>query len=326
MRAGWYERPGPAYDVITVGEMPTPEPGPGEVRVRLHASGISPSDYKRRASAKGGMEFPRIVPHSDGAGVVDAVGDGVTGFRTSDRVWVMDAQFRRPYGTAAEYVVLPEAKVASLPDNVPFEIGACLGIPAMTAHRAVFLDGPVEGRTVLVTGGSGRVAHSAIQLAAIGGARVIATASSPEKAEAARAAGAVHVVDRGADVASAVLEFTDGEGVDRVVEVEFGANLDTNQKILKDGGAIASYASSQVPQALVTVTPRRALNATIHFIYCYTMPADAKTAAARDINRALANHGFTPRVARTFSLESLAEAHAFAESSSGEGQVVVTIA
>lgn len=326
MRAGWYERPGPAYDVITVGEMPTPEPGVGEVRVRLHASGISPSDYKRRASAKGGMEFPRIVPHSDGAGVVDAVGDGVTAFRTSDRVWVMDAQFRRPHGTAAEYVVLPEAKVAPLPGNVPFEVGACLGIPAMTAHRAVFLDGPVEGRTVLVTGGAGRVAHCAIQLAAIGGARVIATASSPEKAEAARSAGAVHVIDRRADVAAAVLEFTGGEGADRVVEVEFGANLDTNQKILKDGGAIASYASSQVPQALITVTPRRALNATIHFIYCYTMAADAKAAAARDINRALANHGFMPRVARTFPLEALAEAHAFAESSSSEGQVVVTIA
>jgi len=325
MRAGWYERPGPAYEVITVGDMPTPDPGPGEVRVRLHASGISPSDYKRRASAKGGMEFPRIVPHSDGAGVVDAVGPGVTGFREGARVWVMDAQFRRPYGTAAEYVVLPEAKVAVLPDGISFEVGACLGIPAMTAHRAVFLDGSVEGQTVLVTGGAGRVAHAAIQLAAIGGARVIATASTPEKADVARAAGAIHVVDRNADVASQVLEFTGGDGVDRVIEVEFGANLETNQKILKDGGAIASYASAQAPQALITVTPRRALNATIHFIYCYTMPASAKAAAARDINRVLANHGFTPRIARTFPLEALAEAHAFSESSSGDGQVVVTI-
>lgn len=326
MRAGWYERPGSAYEVITVGEMPTPDPGPGEVRVRVHASGINPSDYKRRASAKGGMEFPRIVPHSDGAGVVDAVGESVVAFRPGDRVWVMDAQFRRPFGTAAEYVVLPESKVASLPDNVSFEIGACLGIPAMTAHRAVFLDGPVEGQTMLVTGGAGRVAHCAIQLASIGGARVIATASTPDKADVACTAGAVHVIDRSADIAAEVLAFTNGEGVDRVVEVEFGANIDTNQKILKDGGAIASYASSQVPQALVTVTPRRALNATIHFIYCYTMPGDAKAAAARDINRALANHGFTPRLARTVPLDALAEAHAFAESSSGGGHVVVTIA
>ena len=132
MRAGWYERPGSAYEVITVGEMPTPEPGPGEVRVRVHASGISPSDYKRRASAKGGMEFPRIVPHSDGAGVVDAIGEGVVAVRPGDRVWVMDAQYKRPFGTAAEYVVLPQAKVAVLPDNVSFEAGACLGIPAIT--------------------------------------------------------------------------------------------------------------------------------------------------------------------------------------------------
>lgn len=325
MRAGWYERPGSAYEVITVGEMPTPDPGPGEVRVRLYASGISPSDYKRRASAKGGMEFPLIIPHSDGAGVIDAVGDGVSAYQPGDRVWTMDAQFRRPFGTAAEYVVLPQAKIAPLPEGVPFEIGACLGIPAMTAHRAVFLDGSVENKTVLVPGGAGRVAHCAIQLARIGGARVLTTASTPEKADAARAAGAHEVIDRGADVAARVLELTDGAGVDRVVEVEFGGNLETNQKILKDGGVIASYASSQVPQALLTVSPRRAANMTIRFVYCYTMPADAKAAAARDINRVLADHAFRPRIARTFALDALAEAHMFSESSSGDGQVVVTI-
>lgn len=325
MRAGWYERPGSAYEVITVGEMPTPEPGAGEVRVRLRASGISPSDYKRRASAKGGMEFPRIIPHSDGAGTIDAVGEGVRAFKPGDRVWTMDAQFGRAYGTAAEYVVLPQAKIAPLPEGVPFEIGACLGIPAMTAHRAVFLDGPVDGQTVLVSGGVGRVAHCAIQLAKIGGARVIATVSTPEKAEVARIAGADAVIERHDDVAARALELTGGIGVDRVIEVEFGGNLDTNQKILKDGGVIASYASSQVPQALLTVTPRRASNMSIHFVYCYTMPAAAKAAAARDINRALAEHAFAPRIARTFPLDALAEAHAYSESSSGDGQVVVTI-
>ncbi len=325
MRAGWYERPGSAYEVITVGEQPTPEPGPGDVRVRLYASGISPSDYKRRASAKGGMEFPLIIPHSDGAGVVDGVGDGVTAYQPGDRVWTMDAQFRRPFGTAAEYVVLPQAKIAPLPEGVSFEIGACLGIPAMTAHRAVFLDGSVDNKTVLVPGGAGRVAHCAIQLAKIGGARVFATASTPEKADAVRAAGADEVIDRGTDVAARVLELTGGAGVDRVIEVEFGGNLETNQKILKDGGVIASYASSQVSQALLTVSPRRAANMTIRFVYCYTMPADAKAAAARDINRALIDHVFTPRIARTFTLDALAEAHAFSESSSGDGQVVVTI-
>jgi NADPH2:quinone reductase len=325
MRAGWYEHPGSAHDVITIGEMPTPEPGPGEVRVRLHASGLSPSDYKRRAVAKGGMEFPRIIPHSDGAGVIDAVGAGVVSFREGERVWVMDAQFRRPFGTAAEYVVLPTAKVMILPDNVSFETGACLGIPAMTAHRAVFWDGSVEGQTILVSGGVGRVAHCAIQLACMGGARVIATTSTPEKALVARDAGAEHVIDRGTDVAAQVLDLTGGLGVDRVVEVEFGGNLAINQKILKDGGVIASYASAQVSQALLTVSPRRAGNMTIRFVYCYTMPPDAKAAAARDINHALWNGAFIPRIAQTFSLDALAEAHDFSESSSGDGQVVVTI-
>ncbi|HTI85378.1 MAG TPA: NADPH:quinone reductase [Alphaproteobacteria bacterium] len=325
MRAGWYERPGPAHDVIVVGEMPTPEPGPGEVRVRLRASGISPSDYKRRANAKGAMEFPRIIPHSDGAGLVDAVGEGVRGYARGDRVWTMDAQFKRPYGTAAEYIVLPAEKIAPLPDAASFEAGACLGIPAMTAYRAVYLDGPVSGQTVLVSGGAGRVAHCAIQFAKIGGARVLATASTPEKAAIARAAGAEDVIDRSGDVAARILDLTGGVGVDRVVEVEFGGNLETNQRILKDGGAIASYASSQVPQPRLTVTPRRASNMTIHFVYCYTMPADAKHSAAREINRMLAQHGFVPRIARTFALDALADAHAYSESSSGDGQVVVTI-
>ncbi|MGE5539563.1 MAG: NADPH:quinone reductase [Gemmatimonas sp.] len=325
MRAGWYERPGPAHEVIVVGDMPTPEPGPGEVRVRLHASGISPSDYKRRASAKGGMEFPRIIPHSDGAGAVDAVGAGVTSFDRGDRVWTMDAQFKRPYGTAAEYVVLPEAKLAVLPDHVSFEEGACLGIPAMTAYRAVYLDGSVAGQTVLVSGGVGRVAHCAIQLARIGGARVIATVSSAAKGDIARAAGADEIVLRGGDIARRVLDLTGGLGVDRVVEVEFGGNVEVNQKILKDGGVVASYASSRVPQPRLTVTPRRASNMSIHFIYCYTLPDAVKAAAAWEINRMLASGAFAPRIARTFPLDALAEAHAYSESSSGDGQVVVTI-
>jgi NADPH2:quinone reductase len=253
------------------------------------------------------------------------VGEGVRAYARGDRVWTMDAQFKRPYGTAAEFVVLPEAKIAPLPDAASFAAGACLGIPAMTAYRAVFIDGPVSGQTVLVSGGAGRVAHCAIQIARIGGARVLATASTPEKAAIARAAGAEEVIDRRGDVAARVLDLTGGVGVDRVVEVEFGGNLETNQRILKDGGVIASYASSQVPQPRLTVTPRRASNMTIHFVYCYSMPADAKASAAREINRMLAQHGFAPRIARTFALDALADAHAYSESSSGDGQVVVTI-
>lgn len=184
MRAGWYEKNGPAREVIEVGEVETPSPGPGEVLVRLYASGLNPSDYKRRGNLRAGMEFPRIIPHSHGAGVVAGLGAGVTGLNEGDRVWVFNGQWGRAFGTAAEYIRLPAFQVRPLPDALGFADGACLGIPAMTAHRAVFMDGPVAGKTVYVPGGAGRVGAYAVQFAKWGGARVLSDAGSADKAAA----------------------------------------------------------------------------------------------------------------------------------------------
>src|SRR5688572_8317455 len=178
MRAAWYEKIGPAGEVLQVGEMPAPEPGPGEVRVRIHASGVNPSDWKTRAGLRP-MTFPRVIPHSDGAGIIDRVGVGVPESRLGDRVWTWNAQWKRPFGTAAEFVVLPAEQAVSLPDGVAFDEGACLGIPALTAHRAVTIDGSVESQTVLVSGGAGAVGSYAIQFAKLlGASRIIATVSS----------------------------------------------------------------------------------------------------------------------------------------------------
>jgi NADPH2:quinone reductase len=186
MKAAWYERNGPAREVLQVGEMPDPEPGPGEVRVQVHASGLNPSDWKTRAGSSRRMAFPRVIPHSDGAGVIDRVGAGVPARRVGERVWLWNAQWKRPYGTAAEFVVLPASQAVPLPSNVGFEVGACLGIPALTAHRAVTCDGPIAGQSVLVSGGAGAVGRYAIQFAKLLGAgQVMATVSSPEKAEIA---------------------------------------------------------------------------------------------------------------------------------------------
>lgn len=324
MRAGWYERSGPADEVIVVGEMATPSPGPGEVLVRLRSSGISPSDYKKRGNAKAGMEFPRIVPHSDGAGTVAALGAGVGGFAVDQPVWVFNGQWERAFGTAAEYVALPAFQVRPLPNGVNFVEGACLGIPAMTAHRAVFLDGPVRGKTVYVPGAAGRVGAYAVQWAKWGGARVIGEAGSAQKAAVVKVLGADRVILRGQDDAvQAILDLTHGVGVDRIVEIEFGGNMPVNEKIIAEGGVIASYASARQPKATISVSPRRARNMSMHFVHCYTMSDAAKDAAAADIAKAAA--GFIHRIAGRVPLADLARAHREAESQSGTGQMVVEI-
>lgn len=327
MLAGWYERPGPAHEVIVVGDMAAPEPGPGAVLVRLHASGINPSDYKRRAKATAKMEWPRVVPHSDGAGVVAGLGAGVAGFRTGDRVWVFNAQDRRPFGTAAQFIALPAFQVRPLPDNASFDEGACFGIPAMTGHRVVFTDGPVTGQTVYVPGAASRVGAYAVQFAKWGGARVIAAASSAARAEAMRALGADIVVRRDqGDLAQAILAATDGRGVDRICDIDLGANIGVSEKVLVDGGVIASYASASAPTVTLTVSPRRARNMTVHLVFVYSMSDAAKDQAARDIVQAQAAGALHHRIARRTPLEQLAEAHAAAESEAGTGHAIVTIA
>ncbi|MDH3693390.1 MAG: NADPH:quinone reductase [Gammaproteobacteria bacterium] len=327
MKAAWYSQPGPAEDVLQTGEMDTPVPSLGEVRVRLHASGVNPSDVKKRAGAQPAAPEPGdVIPHSDGAGVIDAVGPNIPETRIGERVWVYQAQYQRRFGTAAEYVVLPVNRVARLPDNASFEVGACMGIPAMTAHRSVFADGPVEGQTLLVTGGSGRVGHYAIQWAKWAGATVISTAGGDDRITLAKNAGADHVFNyRSDNVVEAVNDLTNGAGVDRIVDVEFGKNIQTSVEVLKANSVIATYSSSQSPEPSIPFYPMMFKNVTLRMVLVYNMPEAAKQRAIDDITIILHEESFHHRVAKTVSLENIAEAHQVIEIGGVPGCVVVEV-
>lgn len=330
MKAAWYERKGPAREVLQVGERPTPEPGPGELRVRIHRSAVNPSDTKNRGGARGNvaMPFAFVIPHQDGSGVVDAVGAGVEAARIGERVWVYEATLGRCWGTAAQFSVVPAHKAVRLPDAADFDAGACMGIPAMTAHRCVMADGPVSGRTVLVQGGAGAVGWYAVQIARLEGAQVIATVSRPEQAERAREAGAHAVIDRRTeDVAARVRAITgDAAGLDRVVEVAFGANLATDIALLKAGGTIATYASDASPEPAIPFWPMLAKDLTVRFVLVYAMSRDAHDDAARWINDALARGALKHQVFRTFGLDEIAAAHEATEAMANVGKVLVAVA
>lgn len=326
MRAVWYEATGPAATVLQLGEMETPQPGPGEVRVRLHASGVNPSDVKSRDGLRGPIAFPRVIPHSDGAGVIDAVGEGVSPTRLGTRVWVWNAAYRRPFGTCAEYVCLPEAQAVPLPDGTSFAAGACLGIPASTACHAVFADGDVTGQTVLVTGGAGAVGSYAIQLARWGGARVIATVSGPEKAQAAQAAGAHAVVTyREGDVAAAILAANDGRPVDRVVEVEFGGNLAVTSAVIGEGGVIAAYGSMADAEPRLPFYPLMFRNVTLRMLIVYLLAPQERTRMLARLTAALEEGALNHAIAATFDLADSAKAHEAVESGKLIGNAVITI-
>jgi NADPH2:quinone reductase len=329
MKAAWYERKGPAREVLQVGERPTPEPGPGEVRVRVHRSAVNPSDTKNRGGARGNvaMPFPFAIPHQDGAGVVDAVGAGVDAARIGERVWVYEATLGRQWGTAAQFTVVPAHKAVRLPDGAGFDAGACMGIPAMTAHRCVTADGPVAGKTVLVQGGAGAVGWYAVQIARQEGARVIATVSRDEQAERAREAGAHEVVNyRTEDVAARLRAITGADaGIDRVIEVAFGANLATDLSVMKPGGVIATYASDAVPEPAIPFWPMLSKDLTVRFVLVYAMSREAHDAAAAWIGAALAADRLKHQIHRTYALDEIAAAHEATESMKQVGKVLVAI-
>src|SRR5580698_3592726 len=288
MIAAWYDRQGPAAAVLQVGELPAVEPGPGEVRVRLTRSGANPGDLKKRQSWLGNqMAFPRIIPHSDGAGVIEAVGPGADPARLGGRVWVYGAQSYRPFGTAAQTTVVPDALDVDLPDAVSDEIGACLGIPGITAHRAVFADGPVAGQTVLVHGVRGSVSSLAAQLARWGGATVIGTVRTDAEAALAGQGVADHVVPLQSDPAATVALIRDlaPEGVDRVVEVALSANADLDAAVVRNGAVVAAYASTRDRPEL-PFWPMLFANVTIRLLGSDDFPQEAKDAAARDLTAA----------------------------------------
>lgn len=328
MRAAYYEQLGAAREVLTLGDVETPPVGPGEVGVRVQVSGINPSDVKRRAGrSMAVMPFPRVIPHQDGAGMIETVGRGVSAARVGERVWLYKSQLGRPFGTAAEWVVVPSEQAVRLPQGSDFVVGAGLGVPAMTAHRCVFADGPVTDQTVLVSGGAGAVGFYAIQLANWGGARVISTVSSPEKAAVARAAGADYTINyRTEDVAERIRDLTAGQGVERIVEVAFGYNLAVNERILRTNGAIASYGSDINREPQLPYSAFSAKNVTVHFVLVYVMSKIAHQAAITDITTCLETGAFLHPTAHHFALHDIVAAHEAVESGTTIGKVVVNVA
>lgn len=322
MKAALYDATGAARDVLKVTEAERPEPGPGQVRVRVHASGINPTDVKARSGAVPRPIDGFQVPHQDGAGVIDAVGTGVDPSRVGQRVWVYFGAHgpRSKWGTAAEWTVVPEQQAVPLPDRADMEFGASLGVPAMTAHRCVFADGPVTGKTVLVAGGAGAVGHFAIELAKRGGARVVASVSSAEKAELARQAGADLVVNyREGDVAEQVRPFA--ERVDRVIEVALTDNLETDLALSGPETVIVTYAA-QPTDPVLPVRRCMTANVTLRFVLLYGVPADALDQAAADITAALRDGDLTPLPVHRFGLDDIVAAHEAAEGGV-TGKVVV---
>lgn len=327
MKAVWYDRLGPAHEVLHHGDLPDPQAAPGEVRVRLHASGVNPADCNRRAGRGWAMEYPRVVPDSDGAGVVDQVGAGVDASLLGARVWLYNGQRGRAFGTAAQWIALDAGLVTRLPDAVSFDEGACLGIPCMTAWNAVLGDGPVAGRTVLVQGGAGAVGHAAAQIAAWAGATVIATARGDAKGAHARTSGAAAVIDpTREDLVARVHALTAGRGVDRIVEVDFGGNLAADLAMLAANGTIAAYASRGEPEPRVPISALMRGNVTVRAILLPGLPPEARRAAQRGVDAWLRSGGARVSVSATFPLERTADAHVAVESGTKLGTVVVRCA
>ena len=325
MKAVWYERFGPAAEVLVHGEMDTPVAGPGKVLVRLHASGVNPSDVKLRAGARPGavMAYPRVIPHSDGAGVIEAVGSGVDKARVGERVWVWNAGWQRAFGTAADYVALPSEQAVRLPDGVSFAQGACFGIPAMTAWYAVMGDGPVAGQTVLVTGGAGTVGRYAVQMARAAGARVIATVSSAGKGAHSTAEEWVNY--RETDVAAAVMDLTAGAGVDRIVDVDFGANQAADLALVKPGGVIAAYASAAEMVPRLEFYPFMFKNVRLHMLIVYQLAGEKRRAGERQLTEWPEAGALSHPVVPGGGLADCAAAHDLVASGDKLGTVVLDI-
>ena len=323
MRAVVYSEAG-GSDKLHVVERPTPEPGPGEVRVAVAVSGVNPTDWKARLGGRGGrLLFPEIVPNQDGAGTIDAVGEGVSPSRIGERVWLWEATWQRPDGTAQEYVVLPEHQAVRLEDGASFDVGASLGIPALTAHRCLTVadgaprrlaQGALAERTVLVAGGAGAVGHAAIQLARWAGARVLTTVSNDEKAALARAAGADHVVNYRSGGAADEIRDLAADGVHVVVEVAPAVNAALDRAVLAPNGTVAVYATDDGDELSVSVWELMRRNVRYQFVLVYTVPAEAKVHAVEDVANATADGALPVGEAaglplHRFPLERTADAH-----------------
>lgn len=324
MQAAYYEANGAAREVLRVGDIATPHAGPGEVRVKLATSGVNPSDVKSRQGSRK-IAWPQLIPQSDGAGTIDEAGDGVPTSRIGERVWVWNGQWQRPFGTAAEYIVLPSVQAATLPDKIGFDEGACLGIPAMTAHHAVVLAGAAKGSTLLVSGGAGAVGQYIIQFAKLAGATVYTTISSPAKATIALEAGADHVIDyKREDVGARVMDLTAKRGVDAVIDMDIVANAKLLPGVLRPKGSVIIYgtggAEAAIPSAFCLTNSIR-----LQFFLVYELDATERARTVAAITDALTKGKLINRVAQpTFALKDIVAAHEAVEKGS-TGNVVVTI-
>ena len=326
MKAIWFDTFGSPSESLEYGDKPKPVAEAGEVLVRLHTSGPNPSDVKKRsgATAPGLLDGGYIIPNSDGAGVIEAVGEGVSASRVGERVWVYQAQYGRRFGTAADYVAIESRRAPRLADAASFEVGACLGIPVMTAHRCVFADGDVSGQTILVTGGAGRVGYYAIQWAALAGAQVIATASNLEDEAACREAGAQIVINHhNPKWPEELLSSSGGKKVDRVVDVEFGENLENVLDVINTNGVIATYSSSRNATPQIPFYRMMFMDITVRMVIVYAMPEAAKDKAIADIEAALEAGSLKHRIAKTLPLSQCAEAHELIEAGDLRGCIVV---
>jgi NADPH2:quinone reductase len=324
MRAAYYESNGSAREVLRVGDVETPQAGPGEVRVKLVTSGVNPSDVKSRQGATRKIAWPRVIPQSDGAGVIDQAGDGVVKSRIGERVWIWNGQWKRAFGTAAEYIALPAAQAVKLPDKISFEAGACLGIPAMTGYHAIALSQAGKGTTLLISGGAGAVSQYAIQFAKAAGVTVLATISSPEKAKAAQEAGADHTINyKSDDVGARVMEITGKRGVDAVIEMDLAANARLIPAVLRPKGSVLVYGTTPeaaIPAAFCLVNTIR-----LQFFLVYELDAAERERTVTGITRALEQGKLANRIAQpAYALADIAAAHEAVERGT-IGNVVVTI-
>ncbi len=326
MKAAWYEEQGDPAKVFKIGDLPDQMPGRGEVRVKIHASGVNPTDtYTRSGIRRRGMPFERIVPHQDGAGVIVAVGEGLPQQRIGERVWLYMAQWQQAFGTAAEFCVLPSERAVKLPDNCSFTEGASLGVPWLTAHYAVLCDSSVAGRTVLVAGGTGAVGYYALQIAKHEGSRVIATVGSAEKGRVAREAGADAVIDfRAEDVGARMAEVTNGKGADRLLEPYFAKNAPLFPKMLAKLGTVIVYGAGGT-EGVIPAGWGIQNQPTIKFIYMYELPAEAYARALADFERLQSAGKLKHLPVREFSLDQIAQAHEAVEKGNNATRMVIVM-
>jgi len=326
MKAAWYEKNGAARETLIVGEMPTPQAGPGEVLVRIAVSGVNPSDVKSRRGRP--LNGPFIIPHSDAGGVIEAVGAGVPSARIGERVWVWNGQWQRPMGTAAEYAALPAAQAVRLPDNCDFAAAACLGIPALTAFEAVRLLGDIAGKTILLVGAASAVAHYAAQFAVLGGARVIGTVGSAEKAAHARAAGVAETIDYKTEpVTQRILELTGKRGVDAIIDMDFSTTVNlVREGALMPHGKIICYGSNSMDDHVIPFRTMLMNSLQLLFFLVYDLTPQQRQQGLDAIGGLLAAGRLKHTIGARYPLEQIAAAHEAVEGGKVMGNVVVDIA